>query len=335
MATLNSTVNIAWGTATNPAAQNITIPTGVNAVYMFWAVFPNTNGSGLLSATLNSSSPNETFEVPSVNATFEPATGVAAWYNIPTGVRSLDIEWDAAVVEGPPCIVAFVENANTSGWRDADGGNAESNTQISVTLTTVSGDLVIKFDQRFGNTAPGLSSGWTNGGTQTAINNESARLSYIVATGSTQVCDSENEDYSSLVAISIIDATPAVLSNPTPSGTIGTTTTATIGATTDQPTGTFYCVVDTAANLAGITNAQIEAGQRNDNSPALAANSATVTTTTPSAGVTGLSPGTLYSYAACQDNANGDSNIVTGTFTTAAVTNIRAILAIITRNIPG
>ena len=114
--------------------------------------------------------------------------------------------------------------------------------------------------------------------------------------------------------------TGPALSSPTPSGTIATATTATIGATTNQASGTFYAVVDTAANLSGVTATQIKAGQKASGSAALAANSAAVSTTTPSAGVTGLTAGTLYSYAAVQNNSNGDSNVVTGTFTTAAAT---------------
>ncbi len=118
-----------------------------------------------------------------------------------------------------------------------------------------------------------------------------------------------------------IDYDPVVnpaLSSPTPSGTIGTTTTATIGATTDQATGTFYVVVDSGANLAGVTAVQIKAGQRADGNAAAASEDAAVGSTSPSAGVTGLVANTAYAYAAIQNNANGDSNIVTGTFTTAS-----------------
>lgn len=115
-----------------------------------------------------------------------------------------------------------------------------------------------------------------------------------------------------------LSGTPGVLSSATPSGTLGTSTTATIGATTDQTTGTFYAVVDSAANLVGVTATQIKAGQKASGAAALAANSAAVSTTTPSAGVTGLTASTGYSYAAVQNNTNGDTNVVTGTFTTAA-----------------
>ncbi len=110
----------------------------------------------------------------------------------------------------------------------------------------------------------------------------------------------------------------ATLSLATPSGTLGTQTTATIGATTNQTSGTFYAVVDTAGNLAGVTASQIKAGQNAGGGAAFKSGDVAVSTTTPSIGVTGLVASTLYSYAAIQNNANGDTNIVTGTFTTAA-----------------
>ncbi len=114
----------------------------------------------------------------------------------------------------------------------------------------------------------------------------------------------------------------AVLSSATPSGTLGTTTTATIGATTDQTSGTFYAVVDTAGNISGITASQIKAGQNNGSVSAVAAASSAVSTSSPAAGVTGLTAATGYSYAVVQNTTAGDSNVLTGTFTTAsAATN--------------
>lgn len=107
------------------------------------------------------------------------------------------------------------------------------------------------------------------------------------------------------------------ISAPTPSGTLETQTTATVGCTTDQNTGTLYVVVDSAANMAGITDAQIIAGTNaNDASPVFDG-SAAISTTSPSVGATGLTANTAYAYAIVQDNDNGESNVVTGTFTTA------------------
>jgi hypothetical protein len=108
-----------------------------------------------------------------------------------------------------------------------------------------------------------------------------------------------------------------VLSSPTPSGTLGTQTTATIGATTDQNSGTFYAVVGTGSDVVGITAAEIKAGQIAGGAAAFKSGNSAITTTTPSVGVTGLAIGTAYVYAAVQNNGSGDSNIVTGSFTTA------------------
>lgn len=120
------------------------------------------------------------------------------------------------------------------------------------------------------------------------------------------------------VVIKPASGSAPVLSLPTPSGTLGTTTTATLGATTDVASGTFYGVVDTAGNISGITAAQIKAGDNNGDTAAVASSNSVVSTTTPSTGVTGLSANTLYSYAVAQNAVAGDSNVLTGTFTTAA-----------------
>lgn len=106
------------------------------------------------------------------------------------------------------------------------------------------------------------------------------------------------------------------ISSATPSGTLGTDTTATIGCTTDDSTGTLYVVVDTAS-LSGITASQIKAGENASSAAADASGNAAVSTGSPSVGVTGLTASTAYNYAVLQFSG-GNSNILTGTFTTAA-----------------
>lgn len=199
-------VEVIWASGINPAGQSITIPADATAVYMFWAFDGvDANGHGLATATLAGNSPSQTFEV-TTGTGFLPATGVAAWYNPSTGSQTLDVSWDIAPVEGPVTTVVFVKDGDTSTWRDVDGARAAGTTAVSVTLTTVSGDLVIKFDQHYDGVlpldAPSLSAGWTNGLTGGNVS-EASRLSYISATGTTQVCNSEDEDYASIVAISI------------------------------------------------------------------------------------------------------------------------------------
>lgn len=206
-AILGTPVAIAWAAGANPAGQSVTIPSGTTACYMFWSYFPGNIGNGLASVTLAGNAPAQTFEVASL--TNEPACGVAAWYNPPSGSQTLDPAWDAAPSDGPNTIVVFVDDSDTTSWRDADGGNGEAAAAQTVTLTTVSGDLVIKWDSRFATTAPGLSAGWTNAQTQVNVVNYSSRVSTIVATGTTQVADAENESYTGLIAISVPDAAGA------------------------------------------------------------------------------------------------------------------------------
>jgi hypothetical protein len=170
---------------------------------MFWAYFDPADGNGLASATLNGLSPAQTFELATGTPTDATATGVAVWYLPSTGSQTLDVAWDSTPTEGPTCIVAYVKGGNTTAWRDADADHDETTNAVTVTLTTVAGDLVIKFDQRFhDSTPPSTSAGWTSAQTHDG-DAEVSRLSYISAAGATQGCDSEDENYSSIVAISI------------------------------------------------------------------------------------------------------------------------------------
>lgn len=204
-AALISAVGVNFAAGANPAGQSVTVPSGASAAYFFWSYYAaGASGSGLGSVTLAGASPAQTFE-RSTNGTFAPTTGVAVWYNPPAGAQVLDPAWDLVPEEGASALIAFVSGGNTSSWRDAKATSAVETTAVTVTVTTVAGDLVLKYDQRFdavAGTFPFVSAGWTSGGT--AENNlERARLSYLVAAGVSQVCDSENENYSSIVAVSI------------------------------------------------------------------------------------------------------------------------------------
>lgn len=215
-ATLTGTPTaITWASGSDPAAQNITIPSDATAVYMFWSYYDGAAGNGLASCTLNSASPDQTLEIPGGGV--YTASGVAVWYNPSTGTQSLDPAWDGTPSEGPTTIVAYVKGGDTTAWRDADAGQDQDTNAVTVTLTTVSGDLVLKYDQRYdgGGTPPSTSSGWTSAQT-TANNGEASRLSYISASGSTQVCDSEDEAWSTVVAVSI----PAGAASRKPSMTL-------------------------------------------------------------------------------------------------------------------
>jgi hypothetical protein len=146
----------------------------------------------------------------------------------------------------------------------------------------------------------------------------------VVTTGTTDAADwtiaSSNAGWAAIaVAYKEVAGSAATLSSATPSGTLASTTSATLGATTDSATGTFYGVVDVAANITGITATQVKAAQNNAGGAPVASGNSTVSTTSPSVGVSGLTANTLYSYAVVQNNGS-DSNVLTGTFTTAAIT---------------
>lgn len=111
----------------------------------------------------------------------------------------------------------------------------------------------------------------------------------------------------------------AAISNPTPSGVIGTQNTATIGCTTDQSNGTIYAVASTTqGHITGVSAAQVIAAQTSSGGPAPFSSNVAVGTSTPSTGLTGLASGTLYYYAIAQVTSGGNSNVISGSFTTAS-----------------
>lgn len=122
--------------------------------------------------------------------------------------------------------------------------------------------------------------------------------------------------FTAAVAVFSVASSSPVLSGATPSGTVGNATAVITGAASDQPSGTGYVVIDSASNLSGVTASQIKAGQKASGAAAAASGSVAVLGATFQMLVTGLTAGTAYSYALVQNNTNGDSNVVTGTFTT-------------------
>ena len=199
-------VFIDWGTGANPAGQSITIPADCTEVDEFWRYY-SSSSADLVAATLNGVSYSQVYTEPG-NGT-QDGRGVIGWYNPATGSQTLDVEWaNDPSTNLAPTMVAFVKDGDLTAWRDADAAFAPDVGPVSVTLTTVAGDLVIKNDTSAGS-APSLSAGWTSGLTAT-LNSLPARLSYIDATGSSQVCDCEDDFYSTIVAISIPAAAPPV-----------------------------------------------------------------------------------------------------------------------------
>jgi hypothetical protein len=197
---------IVWNTDLDPAGQSVTVETGATAAYFMWATWPSgATGVGLASITLDGNAPDEILEIGE-GAFDESATGVAVWFNPATGIKTLDLAWDDAPAEGPVSAFFCTVGGSTTASRDKDVAQGAAAAAVSVTLTTVSGDLVVKWDQRLsGTTPPANTAGWTSLLTQNN-NSESARLASIVATGSTQVCPSEDENYSTIVAVAIEDA---------------------------------------------------------------------------------------------------------------------------------
>jgi len=195
---------VTYGTGTDPAPVNITPPANCNAVVIMWSYLHFT-GAGVSTMTLDSNSFNESFE--GTWASGNRNGGVHVFHSPATGSAiSLDVTWDTAPQEGPTVTAVYIEDYDQTGYRDADGANTAGAAACSVTLTTVSGDIVIKHDSNDTDLGiPALSSGWADLENGNGPQSEDYRTSTITATGSTEVCDSETESYSQIIAIAIKD----------------------------------------------------------------------------------------------------------------------------------
>ena len=200
MATVTGTpVEIIWASGSAPAAQSVTVPSGATAAYAFGTVFGGGPGNALATATLNGASAAQIFEVPD-EAGFVPAMWVAAWYSPTTGSQNLQVTFDGTPTEGPTTAFVCVTDSDVVAWRDADAAN-DTVTPQTITLTTVSGDLVLCLDSKF-STNPANEGGWTSL-LLTSNNGHAGRLRSIVATGATQAATTQDTDTSGIIAISI------------------------------------------------------------------------------------------------------------------------------------
>lgn len=186
-------------------SATLTIPADATAVYVGWSYYNATGAKGLATATLNSVAASQTSTLQTA-ATDLVAAGVLAWYAPATGARTLTMTFDAATTEGPNIIAVYVKGGELSAYRDVKSAHGNSSAALSVSLTTVSGDLVIKWDQRndAAATPPATSAGWTSVASQN-LNSEHMNAETIPATGSSLTVVSEDENYSTLFTISIPD----------------------------------------------------------------------------------------------------------------------------------
>lgn len=116
------------------------------------------------------------------------------------------------------------------------------------------------------------------------------------------------------IALTVTTTTPSgsgpTLTSGTPTGTTGSSPT--VGFTTDSTTGTARIVLDSAANLSGVTATQILAGQKaNGTAAAYDSGDITVTDTSPDYAFSGIASGT-YTVAAAHDDGD-ESNVLTWT----------------------
>lgn len=220
---------------------------------------------------------------------------------------------------------------NPSNWTWNSNG---SDTIVAATLSLDTGsdvDVCAILSCSIGTAGGSFSAGVTEvSGTDRAINGTATRTLAGTVTTSTDpltvtadIGSSSGSTWQLLAAVGVPPASAgATISSGTPSGTIATQRSATLGATSTQSTGTFYGVVSSSSSdITGITASQVQNALYAGGGAATFAANDTVSDSTPSVAITGLSPSTTYYYAVMHRTSSTNSNVVTGSFTTAVATS--------------
>lgn len=216
----------------------------------------------------------------------------------------------------------------------SNAGNGTSPISASIAgLTAGAGDDVVAIHGVSGNAYDGAWSGSPPSGyTERQVRNsgDGAFGQYVstrdgVSAGSTGPLSAElsnsswgGDYYGIVVSLPSGGASSATISDATPSGTIGTANTATVGCTTDTEEGTLYAVLSETDNVEEADPEEIEAGENENGDPADFADDVEVTDSSPEVSFTSLTAATTYYYAMVHKTDGGYSNVLSGSFTTAA-----------------
>jgi hypothetical protein len=330
--TLNSSTTVTTQTTTLTSVTSGNLVIAVSS----WAINAGLTSVPSLDSTSVTAGWQEAGHAGGVDSSGHPGwtTGVSVYYlqNAPSGTASLKLNYPASTYART--ILAEYGGYATSAPVDKIAVNTSAGaTTLTVTSATTSqaNELVIvghacafaTSNSNIGLTNP--PSGYTSLAVVQDTNTGSGvEFAYkeVTSTGAqsaTWSWSGTTEATSIVVTFGTTGAPAAVLSTPTPSGTIATSTTANVGATTDTGSGTMYMVVDTAS-LTGITKAQIKTGKNASGATAVSSGNVAVTSTgAKTIPGSGLTASTTYNYAVVQNTTAGDSNAVTGSFTTHAL----------------
>lgn len=246
---------------------------------------------------------------------------------IPSGSQTLAATWSAGTLKGGHVWV-FEGVDQTTPYEGFNGASDLSSPVDPAALsmgTVAAGDAVVCVGSVNSSVASSVPSTYTastsaNWGNTTGNNTGAHKL-----VGSTGV-ESPDFDFSAtsgsrsaqagLVLLQAGGASGPIISDGTPTGTVSGSFTA--GFTTDTASGTARIVIDSAANLSGVTATQILAGQKaNGTAAAYDSGNITVTDTSPDYAFSGVATAT-YTVAAAHSDGVDNSNVLTWTLTVDA-----------------
>lgn len=202
------------GLDADPAAANVTVPVGTNAVVLAVLGYNNTGTEALDSltcsfATLSSIRTENGSGDASVNSAHGAVTA--------TGAQTVTVSWNgsgAAFLTELGMLVAIYIQADDPGnfFRDDDGDISFYSDATGAPVCTVSSettDLVVGVTTEYGGPTPGTPTGCTSVGTSASIGQSIARAYTVDAPGSpTTTVTSNTEDFPCSYAVAVKSGPP-------------------------------------------------------------------------------------------------------------------------------
>ena len=223
MATRTGTASQVDGSA-GPGSTSVTVPADATACVAFWAQFDGTGaneGIGAITLGGNAFTVRSEINAGPIPGSDKTGTGVATLTNLPgTGTQTFAWGWAGADArsEGGGIFLVWVKNVNLADLvRDAGTDSQEAGTTVSVTINSITTDLVLSLGQGF---ASAFSTADIIFIDNAVVNGEHYDVGEYIAGASSTTCGLFAYDYSTVAGISLKDsaAPPAVTvtTNPIP-----------------------------------------------------------------------------------------------------------------------
>lgn len=196
-------------------STSVTVPADATAVVAFWAHWDGNANSTLSSLTLNGVSFAIQSQLAEGHVSDHSGCGVATLVNPATGSQTFAWTWSAggARSEGGWIVLVYIKGCDTTSLVRSSGLNTNTDgTDVSVTITTQSTDLVLAAAQKYNTGGANPILDGTVFIDNASVNSHLYDVSTVTAGASSTTVAMTGEYFSSIAAIAIREGTASARS---------------------------------------------------------------------------------------------------------------------------